>query len=224
MLLDIYGFIVMEQCAYPGSIGDSAAETGRYVTLMYFNKDIKHIDLSNFITPKGILRHPESPWREDDTSGDQVAPLIAASALLQPKVADIIIKKIRDNNYRTGNNNLINPGILANIKRHEGSIIQGLYDLAFLGQGLLLKLPYRWSESKKTFEKMEESSADYLNLFNSLFLAKIRGGLTLPQKLTLKLLSKEHVLNKIKSYYKVEPNSEFLIKEYEKALEVLYDV
>lgn len=225
MYIDNYGTISMEQCEFPGSIGDSAAESGRYAVLAYINGNFQSgIKLQAFLTPSGVIRHPQSPWGVSDTSTDQIVPLIAASTLLEPKITDTIIQQIKDNGYKVSNGNLINPGVLANIKRHTGSTFQSVYDIAFLGQAFMFKLPFRWSESKHWFEKTEGSSSDYLNFTNGLLLAKIRGGLTFPQKLTLKLIKKEEILQKIKNYYKPEPNSEWLIKEYEQALEKLYNV
>lgn len=218
MLLDAFGFIVMEQNGFPGNIGDSAAETGRYITM----SKVK-IDLSPLVTDKGVLRHPTSPWREDDTSSDQVAPLIAAASIIGANdVADTIIRQIRNGGYKTGNRQLISPGLYANIRRHEDSMLLGLSDLAILGQALLFKFPYRWSDSKKTFESSANSSADYLNFVNALIFAKAKNSFTLTLKLTVLITSGQIVIDKIRSYYASEPNSAWIIKLYEENIKMIY--
>lgn len=222
MYLDNSGYVVMEEVGAPGNTGDSAAESGRLYTLRAVLGDKVVVDLSGFITEKGLLRHPESPWREDDMSSDQISPLITAAFLQDPKSLEPILTHIRKNHYRTGNGNLITPGLYANIRRAENRRMLWLSDLAVLGQTLIFKLPIRWSDSKKWFEKNNESSADYLNWINNIAFAKAKGKLTWPLKLSLVLIPKDKVLEKIKHYYKNEPHSDWVINLYEKVIEDLY--
>ncbi len=220
MYLDSQNLIVMEQSGLPGGYGDSASETGRYVTLLAVIGDKIIIDLSPFITDKGILRHPESPWKEDDISSDQVSPLLAAASINQLYISDRIISLIRNNDNRTGNGDLISFGMWAQLRRAEKASNLWFSDLALLGQVLMFKIPFRWSDSKQKFEKNTNSS-DYLNFVNSLAFAKIKGD-TLSSKLAKWLTSKDIVLQKVKDYYNPEPNSEWLLKKYEQALDRIY--
>lgn len=219
MYLDQQNLIVMEQSGLPGGYGDSASETGRYVTLLGVIGDKTFINLGPFVTDKGILRHPLSPWRENDSSSDQVSPLIVgASVSGQFILEDKILKFTK---YKTGNGDFITLGLLANKRRAQYKHFLWISDLAILAQALVFKLPYRWSDSKKTLEKNTNTS-DYLNFINNLAFAKVKKNITWPLKLAMKLTPKEKVLEAIKSYYKSEPNSQWLIDIYIKALEVLY--
>lgn len=220
-----YGYIELEQCARPGSIGDSLAETSRYITLMYL-LDIPYnsIDLSNFITDKGILRHPDSPWRENDTSGDQIYPLIAASSLIHPEITDMVIEQIKHNRYKTGNGDFISPGMFTQIRRAEHKHFLFVSDLFLLAQAIILKLPFRWSDSKKSFESSKNSSGDYLNFINGLAFAKAKNNTTFPLKLAKKLIKKDTLKQKVQDYYKIEPNSQWIINIYNNTIDRIYDV
>lgn len=220
MIFDNYQYLIMEQVEAPGNSGDSAAETGRYVTLKAVIGEKVIIDLSHFITEKGILRHPDSPWRENDISSDQVAPLLAAASLIQPEIADKIMKQLE--NGHTGNGDLISLGLRGQIRRAQDKHFLGFSDLPMLGQALLFKLPFRYSESKHWLEGNDDSSGDYLNFVNSLAFAKAKGKLSLSQKLSMKLISKQKCLDKVKHYYRNEPHAGFLIDLYSKALELIY--
>jgi hypothetical protein len=221
MVLDNYRFIKMEQCLWPGSTGDSCAETGRYITLSYLIGEDPEINLFPFMTDKGFLRHPETLWREDDFTSDQMAPFLSAASLTQPLLAGIAVNRIKNAGWKTGNGDYITPGLLASIKRVQNSKIQWIYDLAFLGQALIFKLPIRWSDSKRWFERSEGSSADYLNFLNGIAFAKAKKKLTWPMKLALKLTGKAKIMSKVEDYYFVEPNSQWILDIYKKALEVL---
>jgi hypothetical protein len=216
-----YGYIELNQCERPGSIGDSLAETGRYITLAYVIGDNPQINLAPFVTDIGLLRHPDSPWRENDISSDQASPFLAAANLTQPSLADITISRIKKAGWKTGNGDYVSTGLLANIKRIEGSKIQWLYDLSFLGQAIIFKLPFRWSDSKKWFERSSGSSSDYLNFINGLLFAKVKNKFTWPCKIALKMVGKDTIIEKIHEYYKPEPNSQWLLDVYKKALEKL---
>lgn len=224
MIQDNYGYIEMEQdpVGDPGRTGDSLAETSRYVTIAYVIGDDPKINLVHFVTDKGCLRHPNSPWREEDCSGDQSFPLIAASCLTQPELCSKVIKQIRDSGNRTGNGDLITPGMRGQIRRAENKKLLAISDIPLLIQALLFKVPFRWSDSKKRLESSKEASGDYLNFINALAFAKAKGKITLPMKLAMKLISKQKCLDMVVHYYRNEQNSQGLIDLYKKALDNIY--
>lgn len=224
MYIDNYKTIVMEQnpAGSPGNLGDSCAESSRVATLKFVLKQDSGINLTVFITDNGIIRHPDSPWRENDTSGDQVYPLIAAASLSQPELAKTIVQKLSDAGNKTGNGDRLSPGMYGQIYRAQNKPNLWISDLPVLAQALIFKLPYRWSDSKKTLEKTSGSSGDYLNFVNALAFAKAKNNITWPMKLAMKLINKELVLQKVKDYYQIEPNSKWLIDLYTEALGIIY--
>lgn len=217
MIFDSYGCLRMEQCAFPGSVGDSCAETSRLAILTaYLDKDTSHRGvLLNFFSQFGVLRHPDSPWRENDTSGDQVMPLLIAlhvsglyanaEALMQP---------------RTGNGDLVSPLLYATQKRFSGKA-SWFWDLAALGQALISKLPFRWSDDKRRFTQSSDSSCDYLNLLMYIIYAKMVSGETWPVKLARYLVGYSIFAEKISKYYAPEPNP-FVVLYYIRALDEIY--
>lgn len=223
MFFDKYGFVNLEQSPFPGSIGDSCAETSRYVLLSYIlGKDIK-INLSPFITSKGVLRHPDSPWREDDTSDDQVSPLISVCSVTAPELAYKVIKQLEENHLKTGNGKLIHLTTLAQLERvcHRSGL--WAWDIVILAQALILKLPYQWNDGKKKFTKTQDNSADYLNFINYLALASTTRTFGLLCKLACKIISKELALNKVQSYYAQEPNNQIILDLYAKAIPIIWN-
>lgn len=221
MVFDNYGYIVMEQSGLPGGYGDSCAETSRYVTLKAVIGDQVVINLVSFVTDQGVLRHPLSPWREDDTSLDQMYPLLAATTLTNKELRNKVDGFITDYSGKTYNGKIVNFGMQAQVARSRDEKHLWINDLSILGQALIFKLPYRWSDSKKWFEK-NDSTSDYLNFVNGIAFAKVKNNETWPIKLAKKLIKKETVLEKVKSYYQPEPNSQWLVDLYSKALEVIY--
>lgn len=160
MKIDSLGCVVMEQSSPEGNLGDSCAETARYAHLkMLLGDYVADYDLNQFITPLGFVRHPNSIWREDDMSSDQMLPLLLA--IRRNEDARQLIIHSRLSNYHTGNGDIVSPGLFAELVDS-----QTLRTLFLLGQLLLWKLPYRWSDSKNMFEANEESSADYLNFIH----------------------------------------------------------
>lgn len=216
MILDSNGFMMMENGTFPGTIGDSCAETGRFYTLKAVIGDIVTVDLAPFITDTGVLRYPSSPWRENDTSGDQVLPLLAALVCMNETT---LMKKVLSQLkwYETGNGDLVSPCLLAQMKRCEASLLQAFYDLAIVGQALVFKLPYRWSDSSMSFKKSADSSADYLNFINSLAFAHVFHN-TAICSWAKKLIPMNKALAEVKSYYASEPNSQWIIDLYAQAL------
>lgn len=221
MLLDAYLLISMDE-SFPGSIGDSCAESSRYAVIAHVNSKQPKLGLQYLVTDKGLVRHPDSPWREDDTSGDQAFPFIAAADLTQPELAKKVIQQTKDAGYRTGNGDLISPGMYGQIRRAENKSMLWLSDLPLLAQALIFKIPFRWSDSKKAFETTADSSGDYLNFINAIAYAHAKGNITWPMRLAMRLVSKETALAKVKHYYRNEPNSQWVTDEYEKAINLIW--
>lgn len=209
MLID-NAAIVMEQNppGDPGRYGDSCAESSRYQHLKFLLGDYKlYINFNQFITPLGVIRSPNVPeeWKEKDTSEDQVKPLLLALRKGTLPEALIVEKQIKNAGYRTGNGDLITPGFYGIIKEWSW-----LNNISVCVQSIIFKIPLRWSDSKKWFERSEASSADYLN--------HIHVAVYSP-KWIRKMVSKETLKQKVRDYYKVEPNSEWVIQTYDQVIE-----
>jgi hypothetical protein len=213
----VNGMIQLEQTGPPGNIGDSAAESGRLSTLRTFlkqpNSDIK---LDNFVQADGaVIRHPDSPWGASDTSSDQVIPLLP---MLDKSTQSLVIRRIRNDGYRTGNSQLISPLLYAQLKRAEGSRLQLVWDLAILLQALLFYSPIRWNDATGSLTSSAGSTADYLNWLNTILFSKMKNP-TPTSKLAKKLVPNSKILAAVSSYYAPEPDSAWLIDLYKKALE-----
>lgn len=177
MKLGLYNEVISETSPFPGSIGDSLAESARLALL-----DGSYGFLSDkFITDKGFLRHPDSPWREDDISWDQLVPfyLMCRERGYDSTAMKIAISK---------NTPLKNPTVWALLNGHKF-----LLSICILIQGLLFKLPYRWDDGKKWFAK-NDATCDYINYFWTGLYAH-------PWS---RLVPREILFSKIKSYYKDE--------------------
>lgn len=83
-------------------------------------------------------------------------------------------------------------------------------------QGLILKFPYRWSDSKKRFEKTKGSSVDYLNMVLIWHFLKATG------RWASLGATKEKCKQMVFMYYKNgpdwEPNVDWFINYYLKTL------
>jgi hypothetical protein len=226
MHLDSNGLVVMDQESFPGNIGDSCCYTSNMVTLQFLLNIKITSNLSLFITPSGVIRYPTSPWGPTDTSADQVAPLLAACQLTQPALANQVISQIQSNGWKTGNGNIINPGLLAQLKRCESSILQSVWDLAILGQALIFMLPWAWNSSATLnpttwLVSASTQTSGYLNWINALAFARTKKW-TLPCWLSTKLVSKNKALAAVTSYYKPEPNSAWLLALYAEASSLIW--
>lgn len=203
--IDEYGCMEMEQVKWPGSIGDSAAESGRYEHLKMLLGDYVHIcNLENFVTPLGYVRHPTAPtdpdWREKDFSSDQSLPLYLAWR----KGANFartnqMERRYRRDLFRTGNGDLLTPGLFAEM------YASWLRVPLLLGQLALFKFNWRWNDEKNKFEENEESSCDYINFIHVAVYA--------PRWLRRRIdPSKLHA--KVVHYYAPEPNCADLLALY----------
>lgn len=216
MRFDSYGCIVTEG-ADPGNLGDSSAETSRHAVL---SDRSDATVLAKFVSTHGFLRHPDAPygpprslssWRESDASSDQVFPLLMAcdenpSAYL---VAEDIRQKLKKS-WRVAPGQIAAPVLMALVYRQYW-LMKRLTDI----QTLIFKVPWRWSDSKKRFERTETSSADFLNYFVSIYHLSKRG---------IKVeCDTELILRKVESYYAGEPESKWIVDLYRlRLLELAY--
>lgn len=213
MRIDEYGLAVMEHVEWPGSIGDAAAETSRLMILGHDFQDEMSgwIRLQSLITATGYLRHPTAPegWRQSDFSNDQFLPLMMAWDLCDAPVA-----RPRDKGFKIfGTKTLLSPLNFCLVRKWFTAI-----NILNMIQGWIFLIPYRWSDDDRLkgklwkFERSEGSSADYLNFVISyIYLKKCNKWARLnadPKK----------CLEKIESYYRNEPNSEFVVSLYRKHL------
>jgi hypothetical protein len=187
----VNGMIEMEQCAWPGSVGDSMAETSRYAILTGAKLDQwKFRALGCYCRHQSVQALPG--WDVSDTSNDQLLPFILATGITGAWNKIPCTKTI------------VSPGVYFAIRG-----MWKAFALTVKAQNLIFALPYRWSDSKKWFEKTVGSSADYLNYFVSIVFLRRMGIVVEPRPETM---------DKIKSYYEKEPNSSWLIEEYIKHL------
>jgi hypothetical protein len=182
-----------------------------------------------FVTDLGVLRYPTSPWRESDTSDDQVSPLIAAVTLTNISLAVKVINQVVFAGWKIGNGQLIHPTSYAQIKRAQGSWCQSLWDLAILSQALIMALPFAFSPNATInpstwFVSSAGQTADYLNFINALAFARTTDTFTISCWLATKIISLEKALAKVESYYKPEPNSQWLIDIYSAALAKIWQL
>lgn len=208
----VNGMIEMEQNAWPGSIGDSMAETARLSLLVDRLGEHYVTNLEPFITPTGYVRHPTAPeidekgdsWRESDSTSDQCLPWYLAQGLMRKEE---MRARIEANKWRTGNGDLVSPLFYAVLTERKW-----LINLCLWGQIQLFKLSFRWSDEKNALETSSGSSADYLNFFHV--------ALYYPSRIQKKI-SKEEVFAKVESYYSVEPNP-FVVPLYKKVLDTFW--
>jgi hypothetical protein len=221
MYLDNTRLLISETSEFPGSHGDSCANTSRDTVLM---KGLQSEKLHYFFTEEGQLRHPSlykyvdekgNSWSYDDFSVDQWVPLYIACSLYQPHLASYLLRHLKLNWYRTGDGKYINPLVYSSIKR--GTSCHAWYwDLPILAQALILKLiPFRWSDSEKRFESARGSSADYLNWFMVIIFAVRTNTVTWPVRLAMKVIGAQKMLDRVESYCLNEPNSDWILEAYE---------
>jgi hypothetical protein len=219
MYIDNYKTLVMEHVSWPGNIGDSCAETARYKHLkQLLGQPNDDVDLMAFVTEKGFTRHPTAPaegqlgpkedgspsdsWRETDMPTDQMLPLYLAS---DAGLKNLILMDTRAAGWRTGNGDLVSPQFFGLL--NDYSLI---VNVSTVGQAMAFKLPWRWSDAYNRFEEMENSSADYLNYIHVAVYA---------EKPLRNLVLKSTLKQKVRDYYKVEPNSQFLIDLYDQVID-----
>lgn len=148
MKLDHYELVVREN----GDTGDSMAETCRVCLLADESIQLR---THWFTTPFGLVRHPDSLWPESDMSNDQFIPLLMADGLLWVYVAKPLL-------FIPGTKTLLQPAAFALVWRQWW-----LLRLCNWVQGLLLALPFRWSDDDSEghgFRSSKNKVQDYLNM------------------------------------------------------------
>ena len=217
MRVDQYKTLVMEHVGYPGNIGDSCAETSRRVHQKRWLLDNPEpLDITQFITEKGFVRHPTAPekddkgesWREDDFTSDQGLPLFLAALCTLPLTAQTVKRTIIDAGWRTGNGDLIHPIFYAILKDNKF-----LINLFTVAQALLFRFVWRWNDEKNKFEETEESSCDYINYIHYALYAS---------EWARNRVSKERLKEKVAHYYKVEPNCKWLVDDYNRLIDMYW--
>jgi hypothetical protein len=230
MKWDNYNLIQMEQNppGDPGNLGDSFAETFRVMALVSLTDRDNPVTVQAFRdryrqvrTAKGLVRHPDSPWREDDFSGDQFLPGYIAADLYCCRPEQIDMEAILFlNEWKTGNGNLAPLSFWAAKARANGKP-SATRDLTLLLQAWGMKyLPFRWNDEKRWFESTKNSSADYLNWIISILHAKVRGH-TWASKRALKVFTKDELCFRVLHYYSNEPNSGWAVRLWQ---DTIYEV
>lgn len=233
MIFDHYGFLNSEKdpVGDPGRLGDSCANTFRWLQLAKYvgpKPDQPNVAMQSHVrelyewlkTNKGYVRHPESIWREDDFVGDQAKPLLMgldAWGLWQE--AQEVAKF---HAFRYGNGDLVHPTFKASAARASGWP-SWFWDISIYVQIVTMqKIPFRWNDEyfkqgRWPFERSEESSADWLNWFHMIIHAEMKGHTYWTRKAKA-YASPREIASRITSYFSPEPNSEWLLELYLKAI------
>lgn len=204
MIIDEYGCLLREQNPPwdPGRLGSSCADTARYQHLQdILGEGPFNVNLYAFKTDKGFVDHPKSIWREDKFNSDSALPLfLATKNTLLGGSLQFYLKDLK-----TGDGKWISPGLYFLL--HDNTIE---LKASLLIQAMLFKLPYRWSDSKKWFERTTDNSGDYLNYIH------------LALHVRKSFVSKKVLKQKVRDYWlPKEPNINWLIDMYDKAIEYL---
>lgn len=204
MKYDEFGCIIREQYApgHPGDLGDSCADTARLAVIDLFTR----ADLTRFRTTLGYIRHPNSPWIEDDFTGDQALPLLMAYDLYEPGYPGYATEmRRRLASGRTGNGDLLSPGLW-------GVVTGRLWvaAIACVVQAFLFLIPIRWSDSNDAPGlQWGGDEGDYLNwiaLLDYLWWREIRW----PSRICYRIRTPRTVMDKVSRYYANQPNSEWV--------------
>jgi len=206
MVIDLLGLFISQTSVWPGSIGDSAANTSRAEVL-----NPKGRDLSPFVTDKGFVRYPTAPegWRETDFSDDQMLPLYMGGS------TEIRAKIKSRNRFMAANGGLHNPITFCIIND-----LLILTNIPMLFQRyFMMNVPYRWSDAAglkwyQRFERTSESSADWINWIVTAVYLKRHNRLYIDIPL-------EHVEQKILDYFDNEPNNEQVLEDFRIGIESL---
>jgi len=218
MKIDEYYVLVSEEHddnttkGFDGNRGESIAVTSRIEDLSVILGKISGLDLQQFITPTGTCRHPLSIWRENHESTDMAIAFYMGSSKRVPYFARMMKERIIESNYRTGNKNKISPSFYALMMND-----QRLLDLTLAGQRLIFLWPWRWNEEKYNqgkwpIESSKNSSADYMNFIHLLYYAS---------PWVKRMVSKEKLMDRVRHYFSKEPNGEWIIDLYDRAIGVI---
>lgn len=218
MRLGTLNELISETSDFPGSIGDSAHNTARQVVMVHSLAETgkEAVDRTNpyvaalkaYRTPTGYVRHWDAPadWRETDTTTDMLLPLYLAYKKVLPSYAEEMKQRIKDAGWKSGNGDFISPGFYGVLNGNQWMVNESLWI-----QSLFFKFPYRWSDSKKWFEKSNGSSADYLNW---VIMAAECG-----YPWTQNLIDKEKLHYEIGMYFGTEPNNGVVVAVWEAYIE-----
>lgn len=184
----------------PGNFGDSLAETARHSILTG-----QPMPTEAFVTSTGFLRHRLSPWREDDTSADQVLPAILAFKLQGINFGPMAWPIIK------GTRTISPPGLWFAALEWWSSL-----NAVNIAQGWILQSPIHIGDDFSRIESKEEQAKAYLNMICIwVFLKRIGKWSTLPRP-------KDECIEAVIQYYQkghdAEPNSQWIVDLYEKAL------
>ncbi len=222
MKIDRYGTLITDE-EYPGCVGDSCANTARqFILELFIPKELRsNLDLKIFRTERGYVRHPEAPsgppvskddWREVSFTSDQALPLLMAYDLSEHPLYGSEMKKFC--RFKTAPKKFSAPGVF--------SFCFGLNWLLFFFtvlQAFIFMIPYRWSDDNRMagkwwkVEKSEGSSADYLNYVATAAWFHLKE-MRLRAYFLVWLAGEEKCRLKISSYFRPEPNSNWIVKSF----------
>jgi len=205
MKYDQLGCLVREKYedGHPANLGDSCAESSRAVIL----GDDRPNTLC-FVDNIGYLRHPilrdVDGWNHADFSNDQFLPLIMAFILRNGEAP-------RPSLFIRGTKTVVSIGVMALMLKQYW-----LLNVANIVQGYILKWGLSVGDDLSKIESKEEQAKAYLNMICIwIFLKRIGKWATLPRP-------KDECLGAVVQYYQRghdwEPNSQWLVDLYEKAL------
>lgn len=218
MKIDEHGCVIMQSVGWPGDIGDSCAETGRYIVLR--GSADPQINLMAFVTDIGFIRHPTSPWKEDTFTTDQALYLLMAADLTDRPLRDIVVSKLRRMGWQTAPGKPAHPNLY--FLAHRWYQLCGLTEIA---QMMFNLIPFRWHDGNDgteswgafrrrfwRFKSAEGSTVSFMTtLLGCIFLKRV--GVRWP----LRILNKEKYLAKTRAYYANQPNSEWFVAMFERA-------
>jgi hypothetical protein len=248
---DALNYIEMEKDPEgdPGRIGDACAETFRVRHLKFFLIFRKPVDELAFKMAKlevltayqgvrrdsGFLRHPAlenyvdkkgKSWGVTDYTFDQGLPMYLCVWAYGLNTEGLEIEERWEKKWQTAPGKFLPPNYFV-MKQRNGGWQSVVTDLPLLLQAWGMKyLPYRWSDdpNKKwyqRFEKMESSSADYLNWLHLILQAEYKGH-TFISRRAKNAFTSGVVMGKIRAYYLPEPNSEWVVALYQQAIDQVY--
>lgn len=201
---------------WPSSVGDSCAETARAFVLG--DTRIERNDLVAFIGPHGgYVRHPSLAdlpgWDAADFTSDQALPLILGFDHKMPALA-----------WRTAPSKIAAPGVMAAARNWWLAL--GIINLI---QAVLFLIPYRYSDDERLGDKpwyqriirTDDQYADYLNWFVVVYFLHKKGYYRLVRAMC-QLVDRYDLMYRVIKYYAPEPNSDWIVELYERALREVY--
>lgn len=223
----VSGALVYENSSQYGNIGESMAETARLHRMIRKicekeTTDLQlisdELNLAQFRTDKGYLRHPDAPfkddkgdsWREDDTDGDMYLPwYLEATPAQQREMKWRVIR----NFMRYGNGDLVQPGFAAEIFNQDWARTK-----CCQVQLDLFSLKYRWSDADglawyNHFQPTETSAADYLN-FSMVMCER-------PESIRAQVRA-QTLIEKFESYYGWDANKDWYLDIARKFLRLYF--